>query len=634
MADAARLHSHGLLKVPHECLVRGFRLAQKTSEKDVAASAGLVNELCRRLEAQSEEEARAIDWAKVEGNLDRVEERLRRTRKRIAAARKDAALLMETSAKRLRFCREANDEDLLHVLVADHLVRNGVGGLGRRLLAAPSWESRSGIQSTNSDHGTDINMSSKPNLADGSSTKTVSKAGLEYLVDDAVFAEAGAIAAGLRERRDAEPALAWCQENRSRLRRVGSSLEFSLRKACFLEIVQAGRSIEAVGYARKHLAAFAQDHLEEVQKAVAALALPRAPEQRPPQVQQLKTRACEGETEGPTQGAKKRRTDEHRDQQHRQHIQSENQQLQTQMRKLKKGSEAPPRKTPCTFPGLTEKDWDALARQFAQDSIRALSLEQQTTMQVAVKAGLASLRTALCSDSFATRFMGHKRHWSGEESERLGLHEGKTGDSKRYRSERQGVDNRSSSSETSSRNESRTSYYTAPSDIEQMDTEPQAAPGWLNRPPIVPEIHLQQRITPQSYRLGSESPVSQENVPNGNGNQGSGSFNRSSDSGALLDPVELKTAACRVLNCPCCDPLLGRVAEMLPLKQQMHSSLVCRISGKVMTQDNPPYALPNGQVYSYDALHEMAKNSGVYSVTCPVTGKLYNFDELKRVYLT
>jgi macrophage erythroblast attacher len=63
-----------------------------------------------------------------------------------------------------------------------------------------------------------------------------------------------------------------------------------------------------------------------------------------------------------------------------------------------------------------------------------------------------------------------------------------------------------------------------------------------------------------------------------------------------------KTAACTggssVLECPACNVELAPLVKPLPFAHFEYSRLYCRLSKKLMTDDNPPYALPNGQIYS------------------------------------
>jgi macrophage erythroblast attacher len=66
----------------------------------------------------------------------------------------------------------------------------------------------------------------------------------------------------------------------------------------------------------------------------------------------------------------------------------------------------------------------------------------------------------------------------------------------------------------------------------------------------------------------------------------------------------LKTPTCyqmenKNVHCPVCDTnVLGPLADHLPYAHQVNSVSVCRISGAIMNEDNPPMVLPNGQVYS------------------------------------
>ena len=61
----------------------------------------------------------------------------------------------------------------------------------------------------------------------------------------------------------------------------------------------------------------------------------------------------------------------------------------------------------------------------------------------------------------------------------------------------------------------------------------------------------------------------------------------------------LSSTSDRNLNCPVCSKeSFGILAESLPNAHHVNSSLVCRISGKLMDESNPPLVLPNGYVYS------------------------------------
>ncbi|PPR04866.1 hypothetical protein CVT26_012697 [Gymnopilus dilepis] len=109
----------------------------------------------------------------------------------------------------------------------------------------------------------------------------------------------------------------------------------------------------------------------------------------------------------------------------------------------------------------------------------------------------------------------------------------------------------------------------------------------------------------------------------------------------------LKLPACfdhdtKNVDCPVCDgdsgmrsePLgLGKLAKEVPYSHHANSTIVCRISGKIMDADNMPMAFPNGQVYSLEALEDMAaRNGGI--VTCPRTNESCSFSALTKVFIS
>ena len=50
--------------------------------------------------------------------------------------------------------------------------------------------------------------------------------------------------------------------------------------------------------------------------------------------------------------------------------------------------------------------------------------------------------------------------------------------------------------------------------------------------------------------------------------------------------------------CPVCSENIGKLAKSLPSSSHPGTSLICRISGEIMDHNNPPVALPNGELYS------------------------------------
>ncbi|KAB2063602.1 hypothetical protein ES319_A10G226000v1 [Gossypium barbadense] len=94
---------------------------------------------------------------------------------------------------------------------------------------------------------------------------------IEELVDLEVFQEAKKVVDALKNQ-EVGPALAWCAENKSRLKKSKSKFEFQLRLQEFIELVRAENYMRAILYARRYLAPWGATHLKELQLVMTTLA--------------------------------------------------------------------------------------------------------------------------------------------------------------------------------------------------------------------------------------------------------------------------------------------------------------------------------------------------------------------------
>ncbi|XP_022765266.1 macrophage erythroblast attacher-like isoform X2 [Durio zibethinus] len=92
------------------------------------------------------------------------------------------------------------------------------------------------------------------------------------LVDIDVFKEAKKVIDALRSQ-EVGPALAWCVDNKSRLKKSKSKFEFQLRLQEFVELVRAENYMRAILYARRYLSPWGATHLKELQRVMATLAV-------------------------------------------------------------------------------------------------------------------------------------------------------------------------------------------------------------------------------------------------------------------------------------------------------------------------------------------------------------------------
>ncbi|TYI86806.1 hypothetical protein E1A91_D04G091800v1 [Gossypium mustelinum] len=99
-----------------------------------------------------------------------------------------------------------------------------------------------------------------------SAMKLAESSNIQELVDIDVFQEAKKVIDGLRNQ-EVGPALAWCADNKSRLKKS------KLRLQEFVELVRAENYMRAISYARRYLSPWGATHLKEFQRVMATLAV-------------------------------------------------------------------------------------------------------------------------------------------------------------------------------------------------------------------------------------------------------------------------------------------------------------------------------------------------------------------------
>jgi macrophage erythroblast attacher len=70
-------------------------------------------------------------------------------------------------------------------------------------------------------------------------------------------------------------------DNKSKLRKINSDIEFKLRQQEFIELIRKGDRLSAVKHAQKFFPAFEQDQIAEIKKSMALLAFPLDTELEP-----------------------------------------------------------------------------------------------------------------------------------------------------------------------------------------------------------------------------------------------------------------------------------------------------------------------------------------------------------------
>jgi macrophage erythroblast attacher len=97
---------------------------------------------------------------------------------------------------------------------------------------------------------------------------------IEDLTNIEVFWAAKEVEESLK-RHETNRMVAWCYENKSKLRKIHSTLELEIRVQEFVELVRQGKRFDAVKHARKYLAETEDpEHIQAVKKCMGLLAFP------------------------------------------------------------------------------------------------------------------------------------------------------------------------------------------------------------------------------------------------------------------------------------------------------------------------------------------------------------------------
>lgn len=85
--------------------------------------------------------------------------------------------------------------------------------------------------------------------------------------------------------------------------------------------------------------------------------------------------------------------------------------------------------------------------------------------------------------------------------------------------------------------------------------------------------------------------------------------------------ASLKLPACydektNNIDCPTCDADLGQLAKEVPFSHHVNSTIVCRITGRIMDSDNFPMAFSNGNVYSREVSYVLTSSILLSRLPC------------------
>ncbi|XP_074641551.1 E3 ubiquitin-protein transferase MAEA-like isoform X2 [Tubulanus polymorphus] len=237
MADIKSLE-HPTLKVPYEILNKKFRTAQKNIDREVSHVHNATNDLEKCLQGK---DVKAGDVTKV---LSGVVEKLTLLKRKAAESIVDETEAAKACKRRVDHLKEF--EKLSLSAQAQWKKKR----LDRMLV---DYFLRSGFYST--------------------ALKLAKDSGIEDLTNIELFLISKEVEESLM-RKETAKCLAWCHDNKSKLRKMKSSLEFNLRTQEFIELIRSNKRLDAVKHARKYFTNLEDNQLNDVQRVMGLLAFP------------------------------------------------------------------------------------------------------------------------------------------------------------------------------------------------------------------------------------------------------------------------------------------------------------------------------------------------------------------------
>lgn len=226
---------HSSLVVPYECLNRTFRNAQKVVDREVSH----VNSTNEKLRKISSKQNTSVDEACKE--LDELLKKLYVLKEKSTSAVEQELQRLSEIHKRVDFLKDQMDgkkvvvwkHHRLNRMLVDYFLRNGY------------YDSALHLAET-----TDI----------------------KHLVDIDHFFVAKQVEMSLHQK-NPSTCLQWCHSNRSKLKKLQSTLELNVRIQEFVEFVKSENRMDALVYARRYFSGVGSDSLAipEIQKTVMAL---------------------------------------------------------------------------------------------------------------------------------------------------------------------------------------------------------------------------------------------------------------------------------------------------------------------------------------------------------------------------
>lgn len=264
MADIKSLE-HPTLKVPYEILNKKFRSSQRVMEREISHIQQYSN-------VSYENGLNGLNVLLSGSANDRITPTSSTTTTNTSTNRVGVSEFLGSMAEKLKILKRKADETINEEIEATNVCKKRVDHLRDHTQNfTPYTHSLSSWRRKRLDR-----MIVEYMLRSGyynSAIKLTDKSELHGLTNIELFIASREIEKSL-EIRDTSKCLIWCHENRSKLRKQKSTMEFNLRVQDFIELVRSDKRLDAVKYARKYFSSVEIDYASLIQQCMALLAFP------------------------------------------------------------------------------------------------------------------------------------------------------------------------------------------------------------------------------------------------------------------------------------------------------------------------------------------------------------------------
>lgn len=244
MSDVKSLE-HPTLKVPYEILNKKFRTAQKTLDREVSHIQLAATDIEKEVN-----QFNVVSSTNISRLLGGMVEKLQVLKRKAEESISDELQATIVCKRRLEHLKE-------------HGTLNAEGNVSQASLS--QWRAKRLDR-----------MVVEYFLRNGyycSAMTLTEKSDIKNLTNIDIFMTSHEVEKTLANR-DTHKCLQWCYDNRSKLRKLKSNMEFNLRIQEFVECIRQDRRMDAIKHARKYFPGFEDEHLHTIQQVMALLAFP------------------------------------------------------------------------------------------------------------------------------------------------------------------------------------------------------------------------------------------------------------------------------------------------------------------------------------------------------------------------